>query len=72
MLRRRGWSTLSKAFERSTAAATVRAGGRRELKPIVICCASGSRAVTVEFPGLKPCCEGTVVRDPKMYEHTTL
>ena len=34
MLRRRGWSTLSKAFERSTAAATVRAGGRRELKPI--------------------------------------
>jgi hypothetical protein len=65
MLRRRGWSTLSKAFERSTAAATVRAGGRRELKPVVIWCSSGSRAVTWGF-GLKPCCEGTEVRDPKV------
>jgi hypothetical protein len=66
MLRRRGWSTLSKALERSAAAATVRAGGRRELNPVAIWCACERKAVTVECPGLNPCCEGTVVGDNKM------
>jgi hypothetical protein len=66
MLRRRGWLTLLKAFERLTAVATVQTGGRQELKPVVIWCASGSRAVTVECPSLKPCNEGMVVKDPKM------
>jgi hypothetical protein len=67
MLRRRGWSTLSKAFDRSTAAATVRARRRRELKPVAIRCAIGSSEVTVECHGLKPCCEETVTRESEMY-----
>ena len=53
--RRRVWSTMSKAFERSNDIATVRWGGLFWLNPVAIVWARGRRAVVVDRFCLKPC-----------------
>ena len=49
-LRREIWLTVSKAFEKSKAMATVRLGGLFSLKPLITWCVSGSKAVVVDRP----------------------
>ena len=61
-LRREMWLTVSKAFEKSKAMATVRLGGLLSLKPLITWCVSGSKAVVVDRPVLKPCCEAARCR----------
>ena len=52
---RRVWSTMSKAFDRSSDIATVRCGGLGWLKPVAIWWVKGRRAVVVDLFFLKPC-----------------
>ena len=57
------WLTVSKAFEMSTATATLLLGCFRRLKPSAIFAATKRTAETREWCGLKPCCEGLVPKD---------
>ena len=62
-LRRRvGWSTESKALAKSIARAAVREAGFCWLNPTATVVDRGSKAVVVEWRGLKPCWESLGVR----------
>jgi len=52
--RRRGWGTVSKAFEKSMAKTVVRVGGLRWLKPLAADSVMGRSAVVVDLAALKP------------------
>ena len=52
-----------KTLLRSTQRRPVRTAGFRALKPLTMLVERGSKAETVEWRGLKPCCEGDMVRE---------